>query len=220
MLRMPSRSPTPSAGLQTWIVGAVLAAVAAFGLWDATVRGGHVLAVSANYGVAVDAPASAPGQPTGYADGRRSLLLPAGASDTAHWIMQTQAMIAAGDWRVRWVDYDNAPAGREVHWAAPFHWWLAGLAWLDHWVSGRPIGVSVERAAVYSGPVMFALLLLGLAPFFAAAVFPRGRDAFPPRVGRRLYLLHGFCGGLRGPPRAREHWRVVDRAVPGDGHDW
>ena len=74
-------------------------------------------------------------------------------------------MIAAGDWRVRWVDYDNAPAGREVHWAAPFHWWLAGLAWLDHWVSGRPIGVSVERAAVYSGPVMFALLLLGLAPF-------------------------------------------------------
>ncbi len=165
MLRMPSRSPTSSAGFQTWIVGAVLAAVAAFGIWDAVVRGGHVLAVSANYGVAVDAPAAAPQGPTGYADGRRSLLLPAGASDTAHWIIQTQAMIAAGDWRVRWANYDNAPAGREVHWAAPFHWWLAGLAWLDHWVSGRPIGVSVERAAVYSGPVMFGLLLLGLAPF-------------------------------------------------------
>lgn len=184
MLRMPSRSPTPSAGFQTWIVGAVLTVVAAFGLWDAVRRGGHVLAVSANYGVAVDAPAAAPQGPTGYADGRRSLLLPAGASDTAHWIMQTQAMIAAGDWRVRWVDYDNAPGGREVHWAAPFHWWLAGLAWLDHGVSGRPIGVSVERAAVYSGPVMFGLLLLGLTPFLlrrfsavAAALFLLGSVA-------------------------------------------
>src|SRR6185295_19319213 len=111
MLRMPSRSPTLSAGFQAGVVSVVLAVIVAFAVWDAVVRGGHVLAVSANYGVAVDAPPAAPLAPTGYADGRRSLLLPAGASDTAHWIIQTQAMIAGGDWRVRRADYDNAPAG-------------------------------------------------------------------------------------------------------------
>jgi len=147
------------------LAGAVLGSVMVFLVWDATVRAQHVLAVTASYGVTVDNPAPAPSSPTGYADGRRSLVMPLGAADTAHWIMQTQAMIAAGEWRIRRVDYDNAPDGREVHWAAPFHWWLAGLAWIDHALSGRPIGQSVERAVIYSGPVMLGLLLAGLLPF-------------------------------------------------------
>lgn len=162
---MPRPLPTSSSGFQFWVAVAVLAAVTGFVLWDATVRARHVLAVTASYGVTVDHPAPAPGGPTGYADGRRSLVMPLGAADTAHWIMQTQAMIATGEWRIRRVDYDNAPDGREVHWAAPFHWWLAGLAWIDHGLSGRPLGQSVERAVIYSGPVMLGLLLAGLAPF-------------------------------------------------------
>lgn len=165
MLPMPRRLPTSSSGFQFWVAMAVLAAVTGFVLWDATVRARHVLAVTASYGVTVDHPASAPESPAGYADGRRSLVMPLGAADTAHWIMQTQAMIATGEWRIRRVDYDNAPDGREVHWAAPFHWWLAGLAWIDHGLSGRPPGQSVERAVIYSGPVMLGLLLAGLASF-------------------------------------------------------
>lgn len=164
MLRMPRRLPTSSSGFQFWVALAVMAAVSGFVLWDATVRARHVLAVTASYGVTVDNPATVPASPTGYADGRRSLVMPLGAADTAHWIMQTQAMIAAGEWRLRRVDYDNAPDGREVHWAAPFHWWLAGLAWIDHGLSGRPLGQSVERAVIYSGPVMLGLLLAGLVP--------------------------------------------------------
>lgn len=165
MLPMPRRLPTSSAGFQFWVTLAVLAAVTGFVLWDATVRARHVLAVTASYGVTVDNPAPAAASPTGYADGRRSLVMPLGAADTAHWIMQTQAMIATGEWRIRRVDYDNAPDGREVHWAAPFHWWLAGLAWIDHGLSGRPLGQSVERAVIYSGPLMLGLLLAGLVPF-------------------------------------------------------
>lgn len=153
---MPRRPVTKS---QFWLTVAVLVGVLGFVAWDAVVRSRHVLAVSARYGVTVDAPATAMENPTGYADGRRSLVLPPGAADTAHWIMQTQAMIAAGEWRIRRVGYDNAPDGRELHWAAPLHWWLAGLAWVDHMLSGRPIGQSVERAVLYSGPVMFGLML-------------------------------------------------------------
>jgi len=240
MLRMSSRSPMSSPGFQAWAAGAVLAAVAAFAAWDAAVRGGHVLAVSANYGVTVDAPALAPAAPTGYADGRRSLVLPAGAADTAHWIMQTQAMIAAGDWRVRWVDYDNAPAGREVHWAAPFHWWLAGLAWLDHGISGRSPGVSVERAALYSGPVMFGLLLLGLGTFLlrrfsavAAAVFALGSVAVFPfyidfvagyadhhglaNICGLLTVLFLVTGAMAGTGAAARRWFIASGLAGGTG---
>lgn len=157
-------SPMRSNRLQAWLAVAVLVSVAVYVVWDGIVRGRHVLEVSATYGVTVEAPASAPGSPTGYADGRRSLVLPPAAADTAHWIMQTQTMLARGEWRMRQVDYDNAPAGREVHWAAPLHGWLAALAWIDHRVTGRPIGQSVERAVVYSGPVMLAVALAGLVP--------------------------------------------------------
>lgn len=149
----------------TWV--AVLALVLVFVTWDNVSRSGHILGISDAYGVTVDPPALDPNSPTGYASGRRSMILPQGAADTAHWIMQTQSMIAAGDWRVRHVDYDHAPEGREVHWAAPFHWWLAGLAWADHLISGRPIGVSVERATLWAGPLMFGLFLIALIPFLS-----------------------------------------------------
>ena len=160
---MTSSSATPALSVRHLGWWAVVVALA-YAAWDAGVRSRHVLQLSERYGVAVDAPPLDPASPTGYANGRRSLVLPSGEADTAHWIMQTQAMIAAGDFRLHHVDYDNAPSGREVHWAAPFHWWLAALAWADHAVSGRPLGVAVERATLTSGPVMLLLLLLGLTP--------------------------------------------------------
>ena len=163
MLAMPRRPLTSSSGFQFWVAVAVLAVVTGFVLWDAAVRARHVLAVTASYGVTVDNPATSSASPTGYADGRRSLVMPVGAADTAHWIMQTQAMIATGEWRIRRVDYDNAPDGREVHWAAPFHWWLAGLAvlrllglqdddprvnaWGGAIALGHPLGASGARLA-------------------------------------------------------------------------
>jgi hypothetical protein len=143
---------------------AVPLAVLVFVAGDATVRSRHILRVSAGYGVTVDPPAPDANSPTGYAGGVRSIVLPEAGEDTAHWVMQTQTMIAHGEWRIRTVDYDNAPAGRDVHWAALFHWWLALLAWIDHLVTGQPLGIAVERAALTSGPVMFGLMLLGLVP--------------------------------------------------------
>src|SRR5471032_2489500 len=103
-------------------------AVMGYVVWDTVVRSRHILRVTASYGVTVDPPATDPRSPTGYEQGMRSMMLPEAGEDTAHWVMQTQEMIARGEWRIRQVEYDNAPQGREVHWAAPLHWWLAALA--------------------------------------------------------------------------------------------
>src|SRR4051812_6320466 len=94
-------STKPRLGWVGWtgILALVIAGIAA----DAIARSRHILEVSASYGVAEDAPAVTPQSPTGYAGGVRSVILSAGASDTCHWIMQTQEMIARGDWRIRWV---------------------------------------------------------------------------------------------------------------------
>ncbi|OHE81911.1 MAG: hypothetical protein A3G75_02885 [Verrucomicrobia bacterium RIFCSPLOWO2_12_FULL_64_8] len=148
-----------------WIPALMVALACVAG--DAARRMVHIQEVSGRYGETVDAPAVDPRSSTGYADGRRSVILIDGTLDGDHWIMQTQLMFARGEWRLRKVDYDNAPRGREVHWASPYHWWLTALAWLDHAVSGRPIGLSVERAALMAGPLLLGLALMVLIPFVA-----------------------------------------------------
>lgn len=170
--------------------GVVLAAVLAFVIWEAVTHATHLLDVSVAYGVTVDAPAIDATSPTGHADGRRSLILPAGAADSAHWVMQTQEMIARGDWRIREVAYDNAPTGREVHWSSPPHWWLALLGWVDHATSGRPLGIALERATLSFGPVMLVIFLAVLVPIVsrrftltaAAAVALACVAAYPFRI--------------------------------------
>lgn len=109
------------------------------------------------------APAYDAASPTGYAGGRRDQIL--ASTDGYHWVMQTQQMIARGEWRIRRVDYDNAPDGREVHWSSPLHWWLALVAWGDHALTGRPLLPAVESAARYAGPLLLGLLLLGIVPW-------------------------------------------------------
>lgn len=111
------------------------------------------------------APALDASSPTGYEGGRRNQILQ--SADGYHWVMQTQQMIARGEWRVRRVDYDNAPDGREVHWSSPLHGWLALVAWVDHSVTGRPVLVSVEQASLYAGPLLLGLFLLGVVPWAA-----------------------------------------------------
>jgi hypothetical protein len=108
-----------------------------------------------------------PASPTGYAGGLRKLIVPEHNNDSYQWIVQTQQMLARGEWRVRHINYDNAPAGRTVLTPSPFRWWLGLVAVVDHWVSGRPTGQSVEYAARYAGPCLQLLLLAGAVAFAA-----------------------------------------------------
>lgn len=147
------------------------------------------------------APAWDATSPTGYRDAQRSQILE--STDGYHWVMQTQRMIATGDWRVRRVDYDNAPAGREVHWNSPLHWWLALVAWADHAITGRPWLVAVESAALYANPLLLGLFLCAVVPW-AARKFGAGPAAllalglvmigpFAAEYGAGSYDHHGVA---------------------------
>jgi len=171
----PGRLPfgIPSGRASLWWVAA-LAATLAYVAVDSAARIRHLIVMEKLYGVQVAAPAPAAASPTGYDLGRRNLIEPGNSSDTYHWIMQTQEMLAGGPWRLHRVDYDNAPDGREMHWASPPRWWLALLAFLDSGVSGRSPGAAAEQAALYADPVLLAIFLLVAIPIVARRFGPHG----------------------------------------------
>ncbi|HEU5080106.1 MAG TPA: hypothetical protein VFT72_12910 [Opitutaceae bacterium] len=105
--------------------------------------------------------------PTGYAGGTRELIVPEHLASSYEWIAETQQMFAQHEWRVRSIDSENAPHGRAVHHASPYRWWLGAVAWADHAGSGRPIGLSVERAALFADPLLHLGLLVAAAAFVA-----------------------------------------------------
>jgi len=153
----------------------------------------HVSAVGQSSGLRA-APATPAGSPTQPAVGNE-LIISGHNNDSYHWILQTQQMFARGDWRVRHIDYENAPFGREVHTASLYRWWLGLVAWCDHMVSGRPIARSVEFAALVADPLMHVLFLVCATVFvarrfgtFAAALFCAGLATIFP-------LAVGFLGG-------------------------
>lgn len=135
--------------------------------------------------------------PTGYAGGKRWLIVPEHNNRSYQWIAETQQMLAMGEWRVRHVDYENAPAGREVHSASPYRWWLGLVAWGDRYVSGRPPGLAVERAALWAGPLLHLLLLAG-----ATIYVVRQFGSFPAALlALGLATIYPFAGGfLPGVP--------------------
>ena len=112
-------------------------------------------------------PALDPTSSTGYALGQRNLILPHNGMDGFHWIMQAQLSLAGEGPRIRKVDYDNPPAGREVHWSSSFRWWLIAVAWLDHLVTGEPMPIAVESVAPFANTVLLGLFMLSLTPLVA-----------------------------------------------------
>jgi hypothetical protein len=141
-----------------------------------------------------------PGSPSGYAEGKRWLIVPEHDNPTFQWIEETQLMVARGDWRVRSVDYENAPLGRAVYSASPYRWWLVLVAWVDHAATGQPLGLCVERAALYADPVLHLLLLVATTFFIArrfgalsAALFSLGLAAIFPLASA---FLPGIANGF------------------------
>jgi hypothetical protein len=135
--------------------------------------------------------------PTGYAGGKRWLIVPEHNNRSYQWIAETQQMLARQEWRVRHVDYENAPFGREVHSASPYHWWLGLIARTDCAISGRPAGLAVERAALWADPLLHLLLLAGTTIFVA-----RSFGRFPAALlALGLATIYPFAGGfLPGVP--------------------
>ena len=105
--------------------------------------------------------------PTGYADGKRWIIVPEHNNRSYQWIAETQQMLAQKEWRVRHIDSENAPYGRDVHSASPYRWWLGLIAWFDHSLSGHPYGLAAERAALWADPLLHLLFLVVTTAFVA-----------------------------------------------------
>jgi hypothetical protein len=104
---------------------------------------------------------------------RPRLIVPGHHNESFEWLDQTRQMFDRGEWRVRRVDYENAPVGHAVYAASPYRWWLGFVAWWHHAIFGGPIDRSVERAAYVADPLLLLLLGTGTTIF----------------VGRRFGLL-------------------------------
>jgi hypothetical protein len=89
------------------------------------------------------------------------LIIPGHHNESYEWLDQTYQMLAKGEWRVRTVDYENAPGGHDVFSPSPYRWWLGLVAYLHSGFTPMPLRPSVEWAAVYADPIL--LLLFGIA---------------------------------------------------------
>jgi hypothetical protein len=177
---------------RAWII--VPAAALGFLVWVDHARIRRVEYVSNLAGRAAPAGVVDAASPSGRPNGQRELIIPERSERSFDWIAQTQQMFARREWRVRRIDYENAPFGREVTSPSPYRWWLGLVAWLEHEISGRPIGLAVEHAALLADPLVHALLFVGgtalvawlfgtgAAMFFAVAavgVFPFAAGFLP-----------------------------------------
>jgi hypothetical protein len=135
-----------------------------FLIWTDALRVQRVEYVS---GVAEPEPGRDDATPAGRAGWRPRLLVPGHDNTSYEWLGQTQQMFARREWRVRHIDYENAPFGRAVDSPSPYRWWLGTIAWLDHAVSGQPAGPAVEEAALFADPLLHLFLLAGATVFAA-----------------------------------------------------
>lgn len=89
---------------------------------------------------------------------------PGYTADVNMWIRHALSFLEGKEGvRIRHTDVDNAPHGREVHWNSALSWWLAGLGWTLHQITGLPTPAAVERAAVWANLPLF----LGLTTVMA-----------------------------------------------------
>ncbi len=147
-------SSFPRSLAKAWLLLPALAAVVVFGFSCSRVRQVDAITELGNPAVVASADS-----PTGYAGGVRMLIVPGHNNESYQLIVQTQAMLAEGKWRMRQADYDNAPNGRPVRSSSAPRWWLAGLALAGHSVFAQPLGLAVERAALWSDSILHLLLI-------------------------------------------------------------
>jgi len=99
---------------------------------------------------------------------RSGALLP-GALDAKWYAIHAESLLRGEGWRIRSTRLDNAPHGREVHWASLLVWALAGWASLLSCFSGRTVVEEVQYAALSFGLVSF----VAMASAFAVLVWRR-----------------------------------------------
>lgn len=150
-----------------WIL--LLTALAS--LWVATGRRiARVEAITNSPTWSVDAPERDANSPTGFERGQRKLIVPGHHNASFWWIMEAQESVETGSLRLRHVDYDAPPDGREIRRTAPYRWWLVAVGGLNSIFTGEPVGYAIERGALIADPLLLGMLLI-LGAIYAAQRF-------------------------------------------------
>ena len=153
--------PAPFTKALVWTLPALVLLSIAFTHRRALERVEHISAQQAERLLLVPAAES----PSGYVGERRRLVVPGHTVESFEWIMQAEQILHDGSWRLRAVDYDNAPTGRPVESTSAHRWWLAGLAKVLQ--GERSTGAAVERAALWSPAVQHGLLVVSAVGLLA-----------------------------------------------------
>jgi len=157
-------------------------------LWTATSRRiDRVEAMTDSPTWSVDAPRRDAASPTGYEHGQRKLIVPGHHNPSFLWIMEAQRTVEQGSLRLRRIDYDAQPDGRETRRTSHYRWWLIATGCLHSVTLGGPLGYSIERGALVADPLLLAMMIvvgsLYCARFigsFAAAGFVIGAASLFP----------------------------------------
>ncbi len=195
----PSRAPRPFAKLAPhawWLL--LLLALGLIG-WATERRIARVEAITNLPTWSADAPARDAASPTGFAHGERTLIVPGHHNPSFWWIMEAQQSAQEGRLRLRHIDYDARPAGRDLRRTAPYRWWLIAVGWLHGAINGEPLGYAIARGSLVADPLLLALLVIIGAIYctryfgpFAAAGFVVGGISLVP-------LAAGFQPGAPDP---------------------
>jgi len=162
------QSPPPTMATKTVFTGplrygwvfAVLFALA-FLATDSITRLRGIKQTSDLYFEGTPAPAKDPASLTGYYGNSHVQIMPALGTDGYHWMMQAEEMVGGQNGlRVRHVDYDGPPGGRDVHWSGSLHWLIAALAWVDHVINGVPMNEALQREMPWANTFVLLLLIL------------------------------------------------------------
>ena len=88
-------------------------------------------------------------------------VFPAFAPDAQVWIRHALWLDEGGHgFRLRHTDIDNAPMGREVHWNSGWAWAIAGAGHAHRALTGLPLPLATERAAMWLNPLALFVMIL------------------------------------------------------------
>ena len=202
-----------------WLAVPVLAAL--FLLWFDARAIDRIEHISGQYATR---PPADPESPTGYARGQRYLILADHNTESFQWVAQTQQMVADDTWRLREIDYDNAPRQRPVLSPSLYRWWLATLAKLNR-DDDQPMGMAIEQSALIADPVLH-FLLLGSVTLFIISRYGAFAGAMGALALTMMYpAVSAFYPGSpndRGLAALFAAWSVLGLAagISGVGGRW
>jgi hypothetical protein len=195
---------TDKAWFSRWAWLAVPVLAAAFAAWTTAIRVKRVEYVSNVAGA--QAVGGAEAAPAPRESWQPRLVVPGHRNESYEWLDQTRQMFARRELRVRHIDYENAPSGREVFAASPYRWWLGFVALTYHGITRAASGPSLEWAAMYADPLLllvfgaatvafvawkFGTLAAALASAALATLFPLATE-FVPGIPDDLGLALAF----------------------------